>query len=65
MDYPELRGTKPPTKEYAWREPWFQKHIHRGLSYLASIGGEALGPGEVSEDARAVSQEWVGGRAPS
>ena len=20
--YPELPGTKPPTKEYTWRDPW-------------------------------------------
>jgi len=38
----ELPGTKPPTKEYTWRE-----YIHvcsRGWHCLASIGREALGP---------------------
>jgi hypothetical protein len=23
----ELPGTKPPTKEYTWKEPWLQVHI--------------------------------------
>jgi hypothetical protein len=24
---PELPGTKPPTKEYTWRDPWLQIHM--------------------------------------
>ena len=24
---PELPGTKPPTKEYTWRDPWLQPHM--------------------------------------
>jgi hypothetical protein len=24
---PELLGTKSPTKEYAWRDPWLQLHM--------------------------------------
>ena len=24
---PELPGTKPPTKEYTWRDPWLQLHM--------------------------------------
>ena len=24
---PEFPGTKPPTKEYIWRDPWLQQHI--------------------------------------
>jgi hypothetical protein len=24
---PKLPGTKPPTKEYIWRDPWFQLHM--------------------------------------
>jgi hypothetical protein len=24
---PEFPGTKPPTKEYTWRDPWLQLHI--------------------------------------
>jgi hypothetical protein len=27
INQPELPGTKPPTKEYAWREPWLQQHM--------------------------------------
>jgi hypothetical protein len=23
----ELPGTKPPTKEYTWRDPWLQPHM--------------------------------------
>ena len=26
-DLPELPGTKPPTKEYTWRDPWLQLHM--------------------------------------
>jgi hypothetical protein len=26
-DPPELPGTKPPTKEYTWRDPWLQPHL--------------------------------------
>jgi hypothetical protein len=24
---PEFPGTKPPTKEYTWRNPWLQPHM--------------------------------------
>ena len=24
---PELSGTKPPTKDYTWRDPWLQPHM--------------------------------------
>jgi hypothetical protein len=24
---PEFPGTKPPTKEYTWRDPWLQLHM--------------------------------------
>jgi hypothetical protein len=26
---PELPGTKPPNKEYTWRDPWLQLHSNR------------------------------------
>jgi hypothetical protein len=26
-DLPELPGTKLPTKEYTWKEPWLQLHM--------------------------------------
>jgi hypothetical protein len=26
-DSPKLPGTKPPTKEYTWRDPWLQLHM--------------------------------------
>jgi hypothetical protein len=27
LHVPELQGTKPPTKEYTWRDPWLQPHM--------------------------------------
>jgi len=26
-DHLELLGTKPPTREYTWRDPWLQPHM--------------------------------------
>ena len=26
-DLPELPGTKPPTKEHTWMDPWLQPHM--------------------------------------
>jgi hypothetical protein len=26
-DPPDLPGTKPPTKEYTWKDPWLQLHM--------------------------------------
>ena len=42
---PTLPRTKPPTKEYRWRDPWVQLYS-RGCPYLASMGGNPLGPVE-------------------
>ena len=42
-DTPELSGTKPPTKEYTWRDPWLRCICSRRWPYLASVRGEALG----------------------
>jgi len=33
-DTPELPGTRPPSKEYTWRDPWLQLHME----------GETLSP---------------------
>jgi hypothetical protein len=41
---PELLGTGPPTKEYTWRDPWLWPHMWQRMTFLASVGGEALGP---------------------
>ena len=41
-DLPELPGTKSPTKEYTWRDPWLQLHMQQRMAL--SMGGEALGP---------------------
>jgi hypothetical protein len=27
LDHPELLETKPPTKEYTWKDPWRQIHM--------------------------------------
>jgi hypothetical protein len=27
----ELSGTKPPTKEYTWRDPWLQLHMEQRI----------------------------------
>ena len=29
---PELPGTKPPTKEYTWRNPWLQLHMQQRMA---------------------------------
>ena len=31
---PELPGTKPPTKEYTWRDPWLQPHMWQRMAWL-------------------------------
>jgi hypothetical protein len=41
---PELQGTGPPTKEYTWRDPWILLNMWHRMAFLASVGGEALGP---------------------
>jgi hypothetical protein len=35
---PELPGTKPPTKEYTWRDPWLQTHMLQRM-ILSVING--------------------------
>jgi hypothetical protein len=44
-DPPELTETKPPTKEYTWRDLWFicSSICSRGWPCWASMGGEGLG----------------------
>jgi hypothetical protein len=37
-DLPELPGTKPPTKEYTWRDPWFQLHMWHRMVLLVING---------------------------
>ena len=41
---PELPGTKPPTKEYTWRDPWLQPHMWQRMALLDKMKGKALGP---------------------
>jgi hypothetical protein len=42
--YPELPGTRLPTKEYKWRSPWFKLHMWQRMALMDISGGEALGP---------------------
>jgi len=39
---PELSGTKPPTKEYTWSNPWLQQHMKQTMA-LSGIS-ERKGP---------------------
>jgi hypothetical protein len=39
-----IPGTKPPTKEYRWRDPWLQLHSSKGWLCQTSMEGEAIGP---------------------
>jgi hypothetical protein len=41
---PEFPRTKPSTKEYTWRDPWFPCTCSRGVPCVTSMRGEALGP---------------------
>jgi hypothetical protein len=34
QDPTELLGTKPPTKEYTWKDPWFQPHMYQRMDWL-------------------------------
>ena len=38
LDPSELPGTKPPTREYTWEEPWFQLHMEQRIA-LPGING--------------------------
>jgi hypothetical protein len=39
---PELPGTKPPAREYAWRDPWIQPHIQQRTALLDINGRRGL-----------------------
>jgi hypothetical protein len=43
-DLPEIPGTRPPTKEYTWRDHGSSHICRRGWPCRTSMGGEALGP---------------------
>ena len=36
---PELPGTKPPNKEYIWRDSWLQLHMYQRIT-LSAINGK-------------------------
>jgi hypothetical protein len=48
INQPELPGSKLPTKEYTWRDPWFQLYMQQRMDLKgASIREEAFGPVKV------------------
>jgi len=65
---PELPQTKPPTKEYTWRDPWLQLHMWQRLA-LSGTGGpwscEGLMPQRRGMLRRWGRSGWVAGWAPS
>jgi hypothetical protein len=36
--HPELLGTGPPTKEYTWKDSWFQWDMWQSMTLLAIVG---------------------------
>jgi hypothetical protein len=40
----EIPGTKLPTKEYTWSDPWLQPHMYQRMDLLSINGGAVLGP---------------------
>jgi hypothetical protein len=34
----ELKGTKQPTKEYTWRDPWLQPYMQQRMALLGISG---------------------------
>jgi hypothetical protein len=63
---PEFPGTKPPTKEYTWRDPGYSCISSRGWPCQASMGGEALGfvkagcPSIRRMPGQRIRSRWVG-----
>jgi hypothetical protein len=39
---PEIPASRPPTKEYTWRDPWLQLHLSQRMA-LSDINGR-IGP---------------------
>jgi len=37
-DTPELPGTKPPTKDYTWGNPWLQQYMKQRMALLGING---------------------------
>ena len=58
---PELPGTKSPTKEYTWRDPWFQCICSRGWPCWLSMGGEDLGPAKARDPSVGITMGCVCG----
>ena len=61
---PEFPGTKPPTKDYTWRDPWLQPQMKKKIAKGRTLVLWRL-DAPAYEDARMVRQDWVGGGIPS
>jgi hypothetical protein len=61
LDLPELPGTKPPTKEYTWRDHGSSQICSRGWPCQESMGEEILGPMKILYPSVGDSEVEVGG----
>jgi hypothetical protein len=68
---PELSGTKPPTKEYTWSDPWLQLHMYQrmALSVINGRRGPWSSEGSMPQCGRMTGwcgeSRWMRGGAPS
>ena len=67
---PKLPGTKPPTKEYIWRVPWFQLNMQQRMALLGISGRRGPWSCEGQMPQRGMrgqggQSRWVGGGIPS
>jgi hypothetical protein len=66
----ELPGTKPPTEEYTWREPWLQSHMYQRMTLLEPSERRGLTSCEgLMPQCRGMPGQggwsgWVGGGTP-
>ena len=56
INQPEIPGTKPPSKEYTWSDPWLQLHLLQRMALLG-ISGQR---GSWSCEDLMSSEDWQG-----
>lgn len=62
-DHPVLTKSRPPTKEYTWRNPWLQIHRSQRMTLPNSNGRRGLWSwGDLMPQYRGMLEQW-GGRA--